>query len=98
MIYQATATPQRIPRILKCPTMLLIQVKVAGTVALSRNQGEAQSSANGTGDGIEFTNANTAGAQQPQNVWWQGELWFNAVGGAGPIPFVLEILSEEGVS
>ena len=78
--------------------MLLVQVKVAGTIALSREQGGCQNAINGGGDGIEFTNVNTAGAAQPQNVWWQGDVWYAAVGGPGPIPFVLEILSEEGVS
>jgi hypothetical protein len=77
--------------------MLLIQVKTAGTVALTREQGSAQGATNGNGDGIEFTNANTTGAAQPQNVWWQGDVWYVSVGG-GSIPFVLELLGEEGVS
>lgn len=98
MVFSATSTPQRLPRVLRCPTMLLIQVKVAGTIALAREQGDAQNAANGGGAGVEFTNANTAGVAQPQNVWWQGDVWYVVVGGPGPIPFVLELLGEEGVS
>jgi len=97
MVFSATDTPQRLPRVVQCPTMLLIQVKVAGTVALCRDQGSAQAAAKGAGDGIEFTNANTTGAAQPVNIWWQGDVWYVAVGGPGPIPFVLELLTQEGI-
>lgn len=98
MVFSATNTPQRLPRSLRCPVQLLIQVKQAGTIALAREQGDAQGAANGNGAGVEFTNANTSGAMQPQTCWWQGDVWYVSVGGPGPIPFVLELLSEEGVT
>lgn len=97
-LFTATSTPQRLPRVLRCPTQLLVQVKQAGTVVLTRDQGQSQAAAKGSGDGVELTNANTNGAQPPTNFFWQGEVWYVALGVNPSINVIIEILGEEGVS
>ena len=72
MVITSNTTPARAQRFFPRMTRLSIQVRAAFTLTIAHDQGEAQSAANGTPDGIQLTQTTTA---TPYDFWWKGELW-----------------------
>jgi hypothetical protein len=85
VILVAQTTPQRAQRFFKCWTRLSFQVIGGATVTLSREQGEAQT----TADGVQLTQANTS---PPYDTWWRGELWYRS--SVDNTSFVMLIIGE----
>jgi len=59
----------RFQKAFDCDTRIIIQVRGAQTITLSREQGSAQSGI----DGLQFTQTST---NPPYDMVWQGELWY----------------------
>ena len=89
MILTATSSPQRFQRVFKKLTLLQIQVKSAGSVSLSHDQGECSNSITNN-DGATYTQAST---NPPVERWWSGELWFATASGA-PQQFAIIVVGE----
>lgn len=67
-------TPQRVARVFKKGTVILVQVRNANIVQIGHDASEA-SNAN---DGLQLTQANTSTNFPGFKTEWEGELWYTS--------------------
>lgn len=75
MVVNGMKNPQRLARVFKKPTQIVIQVR---TAVVSVQIGHNETEASNANDGLQLTQANTSTNFPGARMLWQGELWYSA--------------------
>lgn len=76
MIITSNTNAVRLQRTFPRLTLISIQNRGANPIFIGKDQGEVQSAAGGSADGLELTAGNTfTPPAQPFTIMWKGELW-----------------------